>query len=174
MRDAFGGGESERGLEWLQMRADRGDLGGGGALRIDGARWRAVARETAGENSSGGVGREVSAVEKEIGIGGSDGAAGGELRDGEAGEDEAAKRAFAAGTEHAVAIADGDETGGAVVALQLGGAKEDGKFPGAVAHGVAGAPVDVMQDRDAGWSGAGERGRGEGEGCKKNGAAKHA
>ena len=145
------------------MGAQRGEFGGGRLLRIGGRGRRAVAIKAPDENRRGLILGERAAVEKTgVRVDGG-GGGGGEFDHGEAAEHESAQGALAAGAEEAVAVADGDEAGGAVGPLEPGGFQEDRELAGAVAGRIAGAPSGAAQDRDAvdGCGGGEERDRGE-------------
>ena len=46
-------------------------------------------------------------------------------------------------------IADGDQSGRAMLPLKLRGAKKDGELAGSVANTVAGGPLGAVQDSDS-------------------------
>lgn len=137
-------------MKWREVGAEPGEFGGGRLLGIRGRGRRAVAVEAAEENRSGLVLGERAAVKKTgVRVDGG-GRGGGEFDHGDAAEHEPAQGALAAGAEEAVAVADRDETGGAVGLLESGGLEEDRELAGAVTDRIAGTPRGAAQDGDAG------------------------
>jgi len=153
--------------------AERGEFGDGRLLWIGGGGRRAVAVEAAHEDRGGLILAERAAVEK-AGVRIDGGGDGREFHDGEAGVHEPAQGGFAARAEEAVTIANGNEAGGAMGALESGGGEEDRELAGTVADGVARTPRGAAQDGHAGdsFGRGGERDRGEaqGEETEKRGA----
>lgn len=149
MRDVFGGGARERRLKWVKVSANRFELGSGWRFRIRGGRRGAVLREAASEDGGGGLGRECAATQKYVGVAARDFAAGREFHDGDAREHHVAKGAFSAGAQHAMTIAHGDETGGAMRILELCDPKKNRELTGAVARGVAEIPLGAPDHGDS-------------------------
>ena len=146
-------------MKWREVGAEPREFGGGRLLGIRGRGRRPVAVEATEENRGGLVLGERAAVKKtgvrvdEVGRGW------GDFDHGEAAEHEPTQSTLTAGAEEAVAVANRDESGGAVGPLEPGGLEEDRELAGAVADRIAGTPRGAAQHGDTGnGGGGGEKG----------------
>ncbi|HVS53720.1 MAG TPA: hypothetical protein VHD62_15295 [Opitutaceae bacterium] len=150
LRDAHRLCGGELRSEFLEVRVHRGDLARARAIRVGRARRRPITGEAAGEETRRVLGIERSGVDEKIVRRSRDLAPGSHANDDDPVEHDVAQRPFAAGTQDAIAVADRDEAGRGMFALQLRDAQPDFEFARALARGIGGRPLGGADDSDGG------------------------